>query len=212
MCDNISDMEKSKAVFLKCKTVVEFMETWSKFYENEICIPTYLSKFVGAEDNPQATYSLGKKLKEIARRGFLATNSQVNIAGNQKSYMVGYIPNKMAGLLARELNRYSGIVAFYNDIEDYDISKNIHSGLYVTYDALDDEISESAKNKKMTGEPFSVIPANDDSLDDIREWMSKEVKKKINKNTYKYFVCISACFDAEPEYLFDKVLEVLRAI
>jgi len=213
MCDNELDMEKSKEIFLKCKTVVEFMEIWSKFYENEICIPTYHSKFVGAEDNPQATRDLGKKLKEIARRGFLATDSQVNIPGNQKSYIVGYLPNKMAKLLSEELNRYSGIVAFYSDIKDFrEEDEDVFEHLFVTYDANDDEILKSAKNNKMSGVPFTTIPSYEGSFDTVREWMSKEVKKKINIGTYKYFVCISPCFDSEPEFLFDKVLEVLRSI
>ena len=104
-------MDRSKRRFLRAQNVVEFMELWSKFYENGICIPTYLSTFLqGSDNNKLATEELGLKLKEIARRGFLATDSQVTVPGYQKGYITGYVPEKLARILVQELNRYSGIV------------------------------------------------------------------------------------------------------
>jgi len=209
MCDTIKELEFSKNIFLNAKTVIEFMNLWSKFYENKICIPTYLSKFVGASDNPEATLELGLKLKEITQRGVLSVDSQVGIPGNQKQYIVGFMPTKMADIVITEINRYSGIVAFYGDIEEKDTTK----GLYLTYDALDKRIEESVQVKKMLGEPYTHITGADESaFKSIRKWMSKSVKKKINKERYSHFVIMAPCFTAPPEYIFDKLVEVLREI
>lgn len=212
MCDTEKEREISKKIFLGAGKVSEFMDLWSKFYENKICIPTYLSKFVGAEDNPEANENLGLKLKEITRRGFLGVDSQVGIPGNQKAYLVGFLPESMAETVVVELNRYSGIVAFYSDIRDFH-SQNINTtgGLYVTYDALDEEIAESDKQKKMLGDPFThltMVPVED--FESIREWMSKPVRKKISPDKYKYITIVAPCFDAPPEMIFDRLLEVLR--
>lgn len=209
MCDTEKERHISKKIFQSAKTVVDFMNIWSKFYENKICIPTYLDKFIGSDDNPEATKELAEKLKEIARRGILAVDSQVGIPGNQKQYIIGFMPTKMADLVVTELNRYSGIVAFYSDIEEKETTK----GLYVTYDALEEEIQESVKLNKMLGDPYSSIRGADvEAFNDIREWMGKEVKKKINKTRYSHFAIIAPCFTAPPEYIFDKLVEVLRKI
>ena len=211
MCDNEADMEKSRREFLKAKTVVEFMELWSRFYENGICIPTYYSTFLeGGDKNVFATKELGLKLKEIARRGFLAIDSQITIPGEQKGYIIGYVPEKMAILLAEELNRYSGIVAFYNDIKDF--SESVSAGLYVTYDREEGEIID-VKSRKMPGNPFTAVGNTDSqSFDMIREWMSKPVKKKMTHSRYKYFILISPCHDSPPHLVFDTLLTVLREI
>lgn len=210
MCDNEQDMEKSKRQFLKAESVVKFMELWSRFYENGICIPTYLSTFLDGDDkNEFATRELGLKLKEIARRGFLAIDSQITIPGEQKGYLIGYVPEKMAILLAEELNRYSGIVAFYNDIKDF--SEDVSAGLYVTYDS--DERGVVAEGRRMSGNPFTAVGNTDSqSFDMIREWMSKPVKKKMTSTRYKYFVVISPCHDSPPHLVFDTLLAVLREI
>ena len=169
MCDNDEDMERSRVEFLKAESVVEFMELWSRFYENGICIPTYLSTFLeGSDRNEFATRELGLKLKDIARRGFLATDSQITIPGEQKGYITGYVPEKMAQILAEELNRYSGIVAFYNDIKEFE--ESVSAGLYVTYDSTAEQVTEAVKLKKMLGEPFTSVGNTDpDSFEMIRE-------------------------------------------
>lgn len=211
MCDNEKNMENSKRQFLKAETVVEFMELWSRFYENGICIPTYLSTFLEGDDkNEFATKELGLKLKEIARRGFLAIDSQITIPGEQKGYIIGYVPEKMAILLAEELNRYSGIVAFYNDIKDF--SEDVSAGLYVTYDRQEGEIID-VNSRKMPGSPFTSVGNTDsDSFEMIREWMSKPVKKKMTASRYKYFILISPCHDSPAHFVFDTLLAVLREI
>lgn len=209
MCDTIQEIEISKKIFLSAKTVVEFMDLWSKFYENKICIPTYLSKFIGAGDNPEASEELGKKFKEISKRGVLAIDSQVGIPGSQKQYITGYMSTNLADVVIPELNRYSGIVAFYGPIVEMDTT----DGLYVTYDVDDEEKEEGAKIKKMLGEPFTSIRGADTySFADIREWMSRPVKKKTKKDKYSHFVIIDPCFSDPSEYIFDKLLEVLRGI
>lgn len=209
MCDTNGEMEISKQIFLKANTVMEFMNVWSKFYENKICIPTYFSKFVGAEDNPEATAGLGRKLKEIAQRGILAIDSQVGVPGNQKQYITGFLPTKLAEIIIPEINRYSSIVGFYGPIIDTETT----SGLYVTYDALPEDIEKGAAKKKMLGDPFSSIRGADvDSFETIREWMSPSVRAKINKKRYSHFLIMSPCFGADPEYIFDALLEVLRRV
>jgi hypothetical protein len=209
MCDD-AEMKRSKKLLKSATTVVEFMEIWSGFFENKICIPFYGAKFIGASDNPEATIELGKKLKEINMRGFLTIDSQVNVPGNQKGYVSGYIPETMAHYVVSELNRYSGIVAFYSDVKEF--GRDV-MGLYVTYDAFDDEIVKSAELKKMIGNPFtSLFASESDSLEEIREWMSDKVKKKIKAKKYKFLNVISPCFESPPEFVFDKVLEVLRSI
>jgi len=214
MCDTEKERKKSEKLFKKAETVVEFMEIWSKFYLNEVCIPTYLDKFIGAEDNPEATIELGKKLEEITKRGVLAIDSQVNIPGNQKGYIYGYIPNKMADLVITNLNRYSGIVAFYSDIRDFRKENiNVNEGLFVTYDALSEEIEKSVVNKKMLGKPYTTLGSSEvESLKFIREWLNDKLSKKIKAKNYKFFTVISPCFDSPPELVFDKLLEVLRNI
>ena len=209
MCDTAREREISKKIFQSAKTVVDFMNIWSKFYENKICIPTYYSKFVGAEDS-DASVELGLKLKEIAQRGVLGIDSQVGEPGQQKQYIIGFMPTKMANMVIEELNRYSGIVAFYSDIKE-EVTTN---GLFVTYDPESDEdIIKGSEEKKMLGDPFSIISGPDeDSFESIRKWMSDKVKKKINKKTYSHFAIIAPCFTAPPEYIFDKLLEVLRGI
>jgi hypothetical protein len=212
MCDNDEDMKKSKLEFGKAETVVEFMELWSRFYENRICIPTYYSTFIdGSDKNEFATKELGMKLKEIARRGFLAIDSQITIPGEQKGYIVGYVSEKMADLLVKKLNRYSGIVAFYSDIKDF--QEDVGVGLYVTYDQDEEEIKEAVIQKRMFGEPFTHVGNPDpDSFQMIREWMSKPVRNKMRADRYKYLIIVSPCHDSPPHLVFDKLLEVLRGI
>jgi len=207
MCDTDAEFEISKKIFRSAQTVVDFMDTWSKFYENKICIPTYYSKFIEAEDNPEATKELGLKFKEIARRGVLAIDSQVGIPGNQKQYIVGFISPRLADIVIPEMNRYSSIVAFYSPIKDIDTTE----GLYVTYDVDETERKKGAENKKMLGDPYTVLRGSDvDSWKSIRDWMSKPVKKKTKD--YVYFTITSPCFGMHSEYIFDKLLEVLREI
>ena len=207
MCDTEAEMKVSKKIFQSAKTVVDFMDTWSKFYENKICIPTYYSKFIEAEDNPEATKELGLKFKEITRRGVLAIDSQVGIPGNQKQYIIGFMSPGLADIVVTEMNRYSSIVAFYSPIKDIVTTE----GLYVTYDVDDVERKQGVENKKMLGDPFSVLRGPDvDSWNSIREWMSKPVKKKTKD--YVHFVITSPCFGMPSEYIFDKLLEVLREI
>lgn len=207
MCDTENEMKTSRKIFETAKTVVDFMDLWSKFYENKICIPTYYSKFIEAGDNPEASKELGLKFKEITRRGVLSVDSQVGIPGNQKQYIVGYISPNLAEVIIPELNRYSGIVAFSSPIVDIQTTK----GLFVTYDVDDKETIEGAKNKKMLGEPFTILSGPDlDSWETIRTWMSNPVKKKTKK--YEYFVITAPGFDEPSEYIFDKLLEVLKLL
>src|SRR5205809_947933 len=95
-------------------------------------------KFIFAQRKSE-TKELGLKLKEIARRGFLGLDSQITIPGYQKGYLVGYVSEKMASLLAEELNRFSGIVAFYSDVKEF--KEIFGESLYVTYDATDEEVT-----------------------------------------------------------------------
>ena len=58
------EIEESYQTFLYCNNLEEFLSLWSSFYENKIYVPRYLSKFVGAEDNPEATFEMGEKFQK----------------------------------------------------------------------------------------------------------------------------------------------------
>ena len=62
-CEDPKYIAESEKKFKNAKTIKEFLHLWSKFYNNEICIPTYLDVFVGGEDNEQATYEMGRKFQ-----------------------------------------------------------------------------------------------------------------------------------------------------
>lgn len=206
-CSSEKVQEESRKKFLKAQTVKKFMREWADFYKNKICIPTYLDKFVGARDNPEATFELGEKLYTIARKGILAVDSQVTIPGFQKGYIVSFVHKDLADRLAEECNRYSDIVAYYNLLEK---EEEGGQSLYVTYDALNPEIKQGAKEGKMLGEAYTQVGFIDkDSLEDIREWMSEPVKQVINRDNYVYFVIINPSFSSQPEYVFDVLLKIL---
>ena len=111
----------------------------------------------------------------------------------------------MADKLAEECNRYSDIVAYYNYLKEEG-----GQSLYVTYDVLEPEIKQGAKEGKMLGEPYTQVGLVDGgSLKDIQEWMSEPVKRVINRDNYVYFVIINPSFSSPPEYVFDVLLKVL---
>jgi hypothetical protein len=65
----------------------------------------------------------------------------------------------------------------------------------------------------MLGEPFTNVGSVDlYPFELIREWMSKPLQKKFIPNKYKYITIVAPCFDSPREYIFDKLLEVLRNI
>lgn len=205
------DREESKKAFLKAKTQEDFLNLWSKFYENKIQIPTYFGNFIGDEDsdNPYADIELGLKFREITLRGVMAIDSQVNVPGYQKGYVIGYMPKKLCDYVIEKLNKYNCIVAFNCPIREGLGVEN----LYVTYDQTNEQIEKSAKRGKMYGPGFTNIGRSDESsLDFIREWMSPEVKKKINNERWDYFVITCPCFDASKNYHVDCLLHVLRNI
>lgn len=210
-CENQRDIEKSRKIFRDAKNVKQFLQVWSSFYENVVCIPTYLSTFVSDKedhDNIHATLKLGEKLKEITMAGIIPFDSQVTIPGEQKGYMLAYVPLNMAEKLTVELNRYSGIVAYYTIN-----SEKLHDaeGLYVTYDGTDKEFKQGAKIGKLLGEPMTNIGKSDfTTLESIREWMSKPVRKIISHKNYAFLCVIAPDFYASSEFIFDCILNVVK--
>lgn len=71
-CTKDKDRNISKDKFNKVKKLNQFIELWSGFYDNKICIPTYMDNFVGAEDNPDATMEMGRKFQEIVSYGIIS--------------------------------------------------------------------------------------------------------------------------------------------
>ena len=212
-CENKIDIEKSRKLFKKANTVLKFLEVWSSFYENEVCIPTYLSTFISTgedHDNPQANLKLGEKLKQITLAGIIPFDSQVTISGEQKGYMLAYVPKSIADTLTEELNRYSGIVAYYTTL---DTKEGGAQGLFATYDGTKEEGKEGAKLGKLFGNPMTNIGSTDfGTLESIREWMSKPVKKFINSKNYVFLCVIAPDFSRNAEFVFDCVLNVVKEI
>ena len=174
----------------------QFLHLWELFYSNEICIPGYYGSFVDEDgDNPEATFELGNKFKEINRHRVICFDSQVGIVGNQKGYVTAYVPKIMAEPLSQELNRYSGIVAFYSEKQDND--SIINEGLYVTYDN-----SEEEKDRRTLGKPFTQVGRIDfSSMEFIQEWLSKSMRKVISEWNYYQLTIVAPCFDSPSEYI-----------
>lgn len=207
-CKDKKVRKLSKKKFHKAKSLEQFLELWSKFYNNEICIPTYYNTFVGAGDNPDATFEVGKKFQDIVKHGIIPTNYQPNsLKDLQKGYINMFVPNELVDYLSTYINRYPGYVAFWNDIAD----DFVINGLVVTYDPDEKEREVSQKVGVFMGDPFSMMGyAGGDDYDFIEEWINNNVKEDFNKDTYKYFTVVDTIPTEKPNRIIDIVLIALR--
>ena len=207
-CSKEKDRNISRDKFNKVKTFQGFIDLWSKFYTNEICIPTYLDNFVGAGDNPDATIEMGKKFQEIVSYGIIPHNFQTNsLEDTQKAYVDMYVPNELASVIAEYINRYPGYVSFWQDIKD----EFTLGDLVVTYDPTEEERKNSVKKGVFFGDPFSRLGyAGQDDFDFISEWLSKKAKKIINKDNFKQVTVIDTIPTAKSDRILDVILYALR--
>lgn len=194
------EIEESYQRFLCCDNLKEFLSLWASFYENEVYIPGYLSKFVAAGDNPEATFEMGKKFQEITKCGVICTSSQVTILGKQKGYITAFINQSIRKELVEDLNRYSGIVAFTSKIFYKQDCYEGHDSIYVTYD----------KNCK----GYSRVHAGDGgdygSYSFIRKYLNNAMCKIFNSEDYCFLTIINPSYESSPEYCIDVLLECLK--
>lgn len=205
--------EASKYRFQSAKTVKDFQLLFSLFYLNEICAPTTTNQFYGGEqtDNRQADLELGQKFKQIvADYGLIPFDSQANVPGTQKGYLMAFVPSSMADDLADEINRHDNIVAFVTPIYG---AADINSFI-LTYDADQDTIAASQRANKLLGDPYTRVALHTypESFEQISDWMSEEVQAEINPGTYSILVVVSPSFQSPQTYPVDVTLDALKSL
>jgi len=198
--------KESKLLFKKCQTLDEFLELWSMFYENKIWLPYMYGLFVGSTDNPQATFNMGEKFKQMTQKGIIVHSSQVTIPYIQKGYINAYVPRKIIGDICIQLNRYNNIIAYANDLNSED---DINYYLYVTYEQHPKEVP----SKLMVGKERTHVGGIDYTvMYSIHKWINQELSETIKSNNYVELTVINPCFDSNPEYVIDVLLEVINTI
>lgn len=199
-CESPEDIEKSEKLFMQARTYTQFLDLWSKFYTNEICIPTYLDNFVGGEDNPQATNEMGRKFQRIVGLGVIPIDFQTTIPGHQKGYVDALCPKDLAGPICEYINRYPGFVAFYKPIDE-EIKY-----LYVTYEDTEEKLKEYARMGVMLGTPYSHVGSPiTEPLEFVHDWLSPDLSYVINDRNFVQLIIIDTTFTG-PD---DKILNVL---
>jgi hypothetical protein len=113
---------------------------WVKIYSNEAVLPTYLGIFNNPKnsDNPDMTDEFAKQFAQLAKYGFLTTDSQMERNDKdyiQKAYIAGWLPNKIADAFLDHANMYPNIVAFYSALPATNPTKLHSLRLGVTFSA-----------------------------------------------------------------------------
>lgn len=207
-CKKEKDRINSKNIFMQLKTPEEFFDTWGKFYENKICIPGYISNFIGSSDNPQATFDMGKKFKEITSYKIIPYDFQTNsLESGQKAYINMFVPYNLSRYLPRYINRYPGYVAYSQPILGYSGPLD----LIVTYDAS----SEEAKMNKKTGILFGEVSTGlgedgKETFEYIQEWLNDSVKSVFNEDDYMNVTVIDTIPSEKSDRILDLVLTALK--
>ena len=194
------EIEESYKRFLGCNNLEEFLSMWSLFYENKMYVPGYVSKFVGAADNPEATFEMGKKFQEITRLGVICTGSQVTISSRQKGFITAFIPSKIRQKLVENLNRYNNIVAFTSKIFYDQNPYEGHDSIYITYDE--------------DGKGYSRVHAGHGgdycSYSFIRKYLNNAMCKIFNSENYCLLTIINPSYESSPEDCIDVLLDCLK--
>ncbi len=209
-CQDDETWSSFKYLFMRCKTVDEFLELWAKFYENQACLPNYFDNFININGcNPQASFSLGQKFKAITLKGVVCFDSQVTIPYQQKGYISAIAPNLVARELSKYLNRYNNIVAFNYDLTKFKVCNEGARDLYVTYD------NEEILNEELhftTGYPYTQAGLIENPIYYIKPWLNHHLRKIINESTYSYMVIINPSYDSDQEYVVDVLLEAVNTL
>lgn len=206
-CSSQADREKSKDIFSQAKTYSQFLDVWSRFYINEICIPFYFDNFIGGEDNKYTTMKMGEKFREITKHGLIPVNFQVNsLKDGQKAYIILFATEAVCNIITEYINRYPGFVAFYqNSKEGNDIN-----GLFVTYDPNKEQAKKTMKTGVFFGNPFSVVGVSSGQLDFIREWLPEPLLNVISNENFREITIIDTIPTEKSDRILNLLLNVLR--
>lgn len=206
-CSDQEGHSKSKEIFSRAKTYQEFLNLWSKFYSNEICIPTYFSVFIGAEDNKHATKKMGQKFQEITEHGVIPTNFQTNnLKDGQKAYVNLLATEEVADAITIYINRYPGFVAFYQDTT----GESCVTGLFITYDPTKEQTKKTMKTGVFFGDPFTHLGIKSDDINFIQEWLNPSMKNVISNENFKEVTIIDAIPTEKADRILDLLLNALR--
>lgn len=205
-CESVEDIKSSMKLFNRIETWDELLELWSSFYDNEICIPCYLSTFTDAEDNPEADRDMAEKFKTVTSYGIITTGSQASIKGNQKGFIEAFVPKGIARLLTTYLNRYPGIVAWYHDI-----AQDSTKGLFVTYDDYEAQIQKYKNTGVMLGEAFTQLGfSNGSCFEEISTWLENLNHVWNTSNLYTFIVVDTVPDDNNRDRALDLLIMALK--
>ena len=207
------DREQSREAFGKATSWQEFLELWSKFYSNEICIPAYHGNFIDEKgDNGQANEVLGKIFQDITRNDLICVDSQVSVKGEQKAYCVGYTFHHIAKPLFIELNRYEGISAILLDLN---ATKSEYSPFFpfVTYSDWNQDRKRHDAGNRMLGNAYTHLGIGfENDTDDITEWLNDDMKETIEQSNMCQLLIWDANTSSAEFHLFEVVRNCLNRI
>ena len=196
-CEDPETRRDDKRKFKKCSTMEEFLSLWSLFYENKICIPGYYGSFIGATDNPEATFDLGKKFQFITKKGILVHSSQVTIPQKQKGYISAYVPNTIIRKLTKDLNMFNNIVAFNYALNEYEDQEGARD-LFVT---IKDGVNTT-----------HVSELNKTTIYFIHKWMDIKLRRIFNTCDYGHLVIVNPSYESDPEYVIDVLCQTITKL
>ena len=109
---------ESMLKFKEISTIPEFLDLWSNFYSNQVYTFGYFALYVGAEDNDEATFEIGKQFAELTRKGVLFTNGQQSDPKyDQYEQQFGFINEQHLDKL-QQLNTVPGITVKMTDLRN----------------------------------------------------------------------------------------------
>lgn len=206
-CSEQANRDRSREIFLQARTYSEFLNLWSKFYSNEICIPAYFANFIGAEDNKHATRKIGRKFQEITNFGTIPVNFQTNsLKDGQKAYVILLATEQVTEVITEYVNRYPGFIAFYQDTS----GESCVNGLYVTYDPDKEQAKKTLKTGIFFGNPFTHLGTKSNDSDFIREWLNPILSNIIANENFKEITVIDTIPSEKSDRILDLLLNALR--
>jgi len=192
--------------FDKITSIKEWLETYSLFYENKLILPYYYAPFQSNNDGTLSDPAIAEKFITLTKRGFIPVNSQRAEPYKQREYIIACVPTGYASRLCNKLNKYNGVVAFYQDFIDED---TIH-GFFITYGQYNLYDSDEGKEKEglMRGNGFTrIVGSFNDNISQLGLLMKNEMIKKINDETFKTINIVSALNDAPRTRILDILIE-----
>ena len=205
----MNEIESEKA-FGKVKTWEEFLKLWSRFYSNEVYIPGYMSTFISEDnDNKYANEELGKLFQDITLLNLFCDSSQVSIKGEQKAYFTGYSFKNLIYPLFKELNRYEGISAIMLNLNNMKETQEFSHFPFITYSDWNEENEKYGKGERMLGNASTHlgIDFSTSSLDNIRDWLNKDMKKIISEEN----MCQILVWDANTSSPKFRLFEIIKS-